>query len=63
MQAANDPLRTAKLMSSFKRRMQLASEAAVVEEVANKDSSLNDLWHAPTRQLRVALIGMVVSTL
>src|SRR6516225_6105175 len=50
MQTANDPLTTAKLMLSFKGRMQMAAEAAAAEE-ASKKNSMNP-WHAPTSRLK-----------
>ena len=43
MQTANDLLRTAKLMSSFRGRMHLAEEAAAAEE-ADKKNSHRDPW-------------------
>ena len=51
MQTANDPLRTAKLMSSFRGRMLLAAEAAAAEEAAKENSLSNDPWYAPTSRL------------
>jgi hypothetical protein len=41
----------AQLMSSFRGRMLLASEAASVEEAAQKNS-LSDPWYAPTSRLQ-----------
>jgi hypothetical protein len=42
----------ARLMSSFRGRMLLASEAASVEEAAQKNSVQNDPWFAPTGRLK-----------
>ena len=40
------------LMTSFRGRIQLASEAAAAEEASKKNSLLNDPWYAPTSRLK-----------
>jgi hypothetical protein len=52
MQTIKNPLRTAKLMSSFKGRMQMAAEAAAAEKAAKDDPLINDPWCAPISRLK-----------